>query len=166
MVGKGALIKAIAKRQEGAVRLFDQLRNSISEGGLGLVVFQHNGSSVSGSCDRAAKQDFRNTNILLLSISFLSDRHTGMILKDGQHQSKLSNNTVNVVEPEGKEKVRTGGRWQTTRPLGNNLDDYVLKAWKMSCQSHGSHSAGSESTSPLHDLQILTSCSSASKRKE
>lgn len=108
MVGKGALIKAIAKRQEGAVKLFDQPRNSILEGGLGLVVFQHNGLSVSGSRDRAAKQDFRNTNILPLSISFLSDRHTGTIRKDGQHQSKLSNNTVNVVEPEGKEKVRMG----------------------------------------------------------
>lgn len=165
MVGKGTLIKAIAKRQEGAVKLFDQLRNSISEGGLGLVIFQHNGPSVSGCRGRAAKQDFRNTNILLLSISFLSDRHTGMIQKDGQHQSNLSNNTVNVVEPEGKGKVRRG-RWQTTRPLGTNLDDYVLKAWKMSCQSHGSHSTGSESTSPLHNLQILPSCSSASKRKE
>lgn len=108
MLGKGTVIKAIAKRQEGAVRLFDQPRSSISEGELGLVVFQHNGSSVSGSRDRAAKQDFRNTNILLLSISFLSDRHMGMIQKDGQHQSKHSNNTVNVVEPEGKEKVRTG----------------------------------------------------------
>lgn len=108
MVGKGTLIKAIAKRQEGAVKLFNQLGNSISEGGLGLVVFQHNGSSVSGSSDRAAKQDFRNTDVLLLSILFLSDRHTGMIRKDGQRRSKLSNNTVNVKEPEGKEKVRTG----------------------------------------------------------
>lgn len=107
-MGKGTLIKAIAKRQEGAVKLFNQPRNSISEGGLGLVVFQHSGSSVSGSSDRAAKQDFRNTDILLLSISFLSDRHMGMIWKDGQSQSKLSNNTVNVMEPEGKEKVRTG----------------------------------------------------------
>lgn len=107
-MGKGTLIKAIAKRQEGAVKLFNQPRNSISEGGLGLVLFQHSGSSVSGSSDRAAKQDFRNTDILLLSISFLSDRHMGMIRKDGQSQSKLSNNTMNVMEPEGKEKVRTG----------------------------------------------------------
>lgn len=108
MVGKGTLIKAIAKRQEGAVKLFNQPGNSISEGGLELVIFQHNGSSVLGISDRAAKQDFRNTDVLLLSILFLSDRHTGMIRKDGQRQSKLSNNTVNVKEPEGKEKVRTG----------------------------------------------------------
>lgn len=107
-MGKGTLIKAIAKRQEGAVKLFNQPRNSISEGGLGLVIFQHSVPSVSGSSDRAAKQDFRNTDILLLSISFLSDRHMGMIRKDGQNQSKLSNNTVNVMEPEGKEKVRMG----------------------------------------------------------
>jgi hypothetical protein len=48
---------------------------------------------------------------------------------------------------------------KTTKLLGTNLDYYVLKTKKMSCQSHRSHSLGFESTTPFHDLQILASCS-------
>lgn len=59
---------------------------------------------------------------------------------------KTSNNTVNVIEPEGNEKVR--GEKKTTRLLGTNLDYYLWKTRKMSCQSHRSRSSGSESTTP------------------